>query len=346
LNSGHLLARKDASSGGKRAQSKRSAGKRAAVIPPDYVSEVSATVIAFNEEDDLEECLRSLTWCHEIILVDSGSQDRTGEIAARYGAKIFVRPFEGFSSQKNFAAEQATGDWILSVDADEAVSPELREEICQRLASETRLAGFAIPRRNMWLGTAIHHGGWYPDHTVRLYRRGAGSWQGHSHEQVVVTGAAGVLRHDLIHKSLRDIHDHLRKGLLSSVLELKEAKSRPLRLCWFFPFAVLRDCLRDFWAGPKTMLALRLIYKSRVKNKVDLVWLIPFYPFLRFFYMYVLRLGFLDGREGFWLAYTSAIVDAMKYLKIWEHFVRQRGKATARQAALEDTTKLYRSASQ
>jgi len=171
-------------------------------------------------------------------------------------------------------------------------------------------------------------------------------WQGHSHEQVVVTGATGVLRHDLIHKSLRDMHDHLRKGLLSSVLELKEAKSRPLRLCWFFPFAVLRDCLRDFWAGPKTLFALRLIYKNRVKNKVDLVWLIPLYPFLRFFYMYVLRLGFLDRREGFWLAYTSAVVDAMKYLKIWEHFVRQRGKATEQQAALEDTTKLYRSASQ
>ena len=313
---------------------------------PDNALRVSATVIAFNEEEDLEECLRSLTWCHEIILVDSGSQDRSREIAARYGARIFVRPFEGFSNQKNFAAEQATGDWILSIDADEAVSLELREEICQRLASETRLAGFAIPRRNLWLGTAIRHGGWYPDLTLRLYRRGAGVWQGHSHEQVVVTGATGVLRHDLIHKSLRDMHDHLRKGLLSSVLELKEAKSRRLQLFWFFPLAVLRDCLRDFWAGPKTLFALRLIYKNRVKNKVDLVWLIPFYPFLRFFYMYVLRLGFLDGREGFWLAYTSAIVDAMKYLKIWEHFVRQRGKATEQQAALEDTTKLYRSASQ
>src|SRR5712691_2080272 len=247
--------------------------RRPALTQLDSAPRVSATVIAFNEEEDLEECLRSLTWCHEIILVDSGSQDRSREIAARYGARIFVRPFEGFSNQKNFAAEQATGDWILSIDADEAVSPELREEICQRLASETRLAGFAIPRRNMWLGTAIHHGGWYPDLTLRLYRRGAGVWQGHSHEQVVVAGPAGVLRHDLIHKSLRDMHDHLRKGLLSSVLELKEAKSRPLRLCWFFPFAVLRDCLRDFWDGPKTLYVLRLIYKDRVKNKVDLVWL-------------------------------------------------------------------------
>jgi len=312
----------------------------------DSALRVSATVITFNEEEDLEECLRSLTWCHEIILVDSGSQDRSREIAARYGARIFVRSFEGFSNQKNFAAEQASGDWILSIDADEAVSPELREEICQRLASETRLAGFAIPRRNLWLGTPIRHGGWYPDLTLRLYRRGAGVWQGHSHEQVVVAGPTGVMRHDLIHKSLRDMHDHLRKGLLSSVLELKEAKSRRLQLFLFFPLAVLRDCLRDFWAGQKTLFALRLIYKNRMKNKVDLVWLIPLYPFLRFFYMYVLRLGFLDGREGFWLAYTSAVVDAMKYLKIWEHFVRQRGKATERQAALEDTTKLYRSASQ
>ena len=306
---------------------------------------VSATVITFNEEADLKECLESLRWCDEIIVVDSGSQDHTREIAARYGARIFVRPFEGFSSQKNFAAEQATGDWILSLDADEGVSAELRDEILRRLPGETRVAGFVIPRRNLWLGATIRHGGWYPDLTLRLYRRGAGVWQGHAHEQVVVSDPTEILGHDVVHKSLRDIHDHLRKGLLSSVLELKEAKSRDLRLYWVFPPAVFVQCARDWWAGPQTPFHLRQIYKNRVKNKVDVIWMLPFYPLLRFFYMYVIRLGFLDGRDGFWLAYTSALVEAMKYVKIWEHFMRQRGKATEQQAALEDPAKLYRSIS-
>lgn len=306
---------------------------------------ISATVIAFNEENDLGECLASLAWCDEIIVVDSRSTDGTRDIAARYGARIFMRPFAGFSDQKNFAAEQAGNDWILSIDADESVSEELREEILHRLPGESATAGFFIPRLNLWLGIPIRHGGWWPDHALRLYRRSDACWAGVSHEAVVVERPVGVLRHPIVHKSLRDVHDHLRKGLCSSVLELKEAKGRDLRLCWLPPLGLYLSCLREFFSGPPTPLRARAIYKQRLKNKVDLVWLLPFHPFLRFFYMYIVRAGFRDGIAGFWVAYTSAVVEAMKMLRIWEHFVFQRGKATRQEEMLEDPARLYRSIS-
>jgi glycosyltransferase involved in cell wall biosynthesis len=306
------------------------------------VPTISATVIAFNEEIDLDECLSNLNWCDEVVLVDSGSMDRTLEIAAKHKAKIFVRRFQGFSDQKNFAAEQASSDWILSIDADESVSPGLRDEIQRVLPQSADVSGYFIPRLNLWLSHPIRHAGWYPDHTLRLYRKNAGKWKGHSHEQALVEGKTAVLTGLLVHKTIASMHDHLRKGLLSSVLELKEAKSNDLRLYWFPPWKVLWQCAKDLWAGPKTMLGLRLIYKRRIKNTVDFVWLLPWYPFLRFFYMYFLRLGFLDGSNGFWLAYSSAMVDAMKYLKIWEYYVHQGNQLTP-QEKLEDPATLYRS---
>jgi glycosyltransferase involved in cell wall biosynthesis len=306
---------------------------------------VSATVITFNEEADLEECLGSLRWCDEIVLVDSGSTDKTVEIATKRGVKLFVRRFQGFSDQKNFAAEQACGEWLLNIDADEVVTPELQEEIQRVLQHSADASGYFMPRLNLWLSHPMRHGGWYPDHALRLYRKNSGKWQGHSHEQVVVEGKTAVLTKPIVHKTIASMHDHLRKGLLSSVLELKEAKSNKLRFYWLPPGKVLLQCLKDFWAGPKTMLGLRMVYKRRIKNAVDFVWLLPWYPFLRFFYMYFLRLGFLDGSKGFWLAYSSAIVEAMKYLKIWEYYFHQGGRPGSEEKRLDDPAVLYRSIS-
>jgi hypothetical protein len=148
-----------------------------------------------------------------------------------------------------------------------------------------------------------------------------------------------------VHNTIANVHDHLRKGLISSVLELKEAKNNNLRLCWFPPWRTLWQCIKDGYAGPKNLLELRLIYKRHIKNTVDFVWLLPCYPFLRFFYMYIVRLGFLDGTTGFWLAYTSAIVEAMKCMKIWEHYLHRAQPATPQEPSLEDSTTLYRSIS-
>lgn len=306
---------------------------------------VSAAVITFNEEADLEECLASLCWCDEIVLVDSGSTDRTVEIATKHGAKIFARRFQGFSDQKNFAEERASGEWVLNIDADERVTPELQQEIQHVLQRSADISGYFIPRLNLWLSHPMLHGGWYPDHALRLHRKGAGKWQGHSHEQLVVEGKTAVLTKPIVHKTIASMHDHLRKGLLSSVLELKEAKSNKLRFYWLPPGKVLLQCLKDFWSGPKTMLGLRLVYKRHIKNAMDFAWLLPCYPFLRFFYMYFLRLGFLDGTTGFWLAYSSAVVEAMKDLKIWEYYFHQGGQPNSQEKRLEDPAILYRSIS-
>ena len=309
------------------------------------VTKISATVIAFNEERDLGECLESLAWCDEIVLVDSGSNDRTVEIAKGHHARVLVLPFQGFSEQKNFAAEQASNEWILSVDADERVSPELRDEICKLLPETGEHCGYFVPRLNLWLSRPIRHSGWYPDYTLRLYRKGSGKWQGVSHEQVVVAGKTAVLSSPIVHNTVANMHDHLRKGLLSSVLELKEAKRNHLQLYWIPPPKIFAECLKTFWSGPKTLLGLRLIYKGHIKNKVDLVWLLPCYPALRFIYMYIVRLGFLDGSSGFWLAYASGVVEAMKYLRIWEHYIHQRHRATPDEETIENPATLYRSIS-
>ena len=306
---------------------------------------MSATVITFNEEQDLAGCLSSLSWCDEIVLVDSGSTDRTVEIARSHGARVFVTPFQGFSEQKNFAAEQTKSEWILSIDADENVSPELQQEITRSVPLAGNVCGYFVPRNNLWLSQPIRHSGWYPDYTLRLYRKASGGWHGLSHEQVVVKGDTGVLRNPIVHNTIASVHDHLRKGLISSVLELKEAKNNNFCLYWFPPWRTLWQCTKDVWAGPKNLLGLRLIYKRHIKNTVDFVWLLPWYPFLRFFYMYVVRFGFLDGTPGFWLAYTSAIVEAMKCMKLWEHFIHQGEMSPLQEQSLEDPTTLYRSIS-
>ena len=308
-------------------------------------AKVSATVITFNEEQDLAACLSSLTWCDEIVLVDSGSTDRTAEIAAEYGARVFVLPFQGFSEQKNFAAQQAASEWVLSIDADESIPPELQEEITRSLPLAGNVCGYFIPRENRWLSQPIRHGGWYPDYTLRLYRKASGTWQGLSHEQVVANGVTSVLRNPIMHNTIANIHDHLRKGLISSVLELKEAKNNNFRLYWFPPWQTLWQCARSLRANPKNLLGLRLIYKRHIKNTVDFVWLLPWYPFLRFFYMYVVRLGFLDGATGFWLAYASAIVEAMKCMKIWEPYIHHSERTTPPERSLEDPATLYRTIS-
>lgn len=304
---------------------------------------ISAALITLNEEQHIGECLASLTWCDEIIVVDSGSTDRTVDIAKQHGAHVIMQPFQGYSAQKNFAAEQAHNEWILSIDADEVVPPELQQEITASLADErnSHVVGYFVPRLNLWLGKPIRHGGWYPDYTLRLYRRDCGKWRGDSHELVEVDGAWTTLRHPLIHDTISDIHDHLRKALLLGVLEVKEARANGMRLYRLFPFHTMLLCAKDFWLGPKTGLGLRLIYKRRIKYKLELMWLLPLYPALRFFYMYVLKLGFLDGNRGFWLAYASGAVEAMKALRFWEHFVLQDRKYTPQQQATEDTSKLY-----
>ena len=172
---------------------------------------LTVTVITLNEAANIEACLASVAWADERLVIDSHSTDDTAARATASGARVIVRDWPGYSAQKNFAAGEAAHDWILSIDADERVTPELAEEIRSILSSAPEPPGFRIPRMTWHLGRWIRTTDWYPDYQLRLYDRRAGEWNGRRvHESVrLAQGAPGQLTHDLQHYPYRDISHHL-----------------------------------------------------------------------------------------------------------------------------------------
>jgi glycosyltransferase involved in cell wall biosynthesis len=238
-------------------------------------------VITLDEAERLRACLESVAWADEIVVVDAESRDKTTQIAREFTERVIVRPWPGFAAQKNFALEQATGDWVLSLDADEEVSAELREEIRSLLVARPATPdGYAVPRRNIFWGKWVRHGGLYPDWQVRLFRRGRARFVARAvHESVQVDGPVGRLVSPLLHRSYRDVSDFLARADRYSTLAADE---------W------LRSGRR---AGP-----------------LDLV----LRPLGRFLGMYVLRLGVLDGWRGLLLATLYAYYVGMRSAKVLE----------------------------
>jgi glycosyltransferase involved in cell wall biosynthesis len=174
------------------------------------VPKVTATLITRNEAANIDAALSSVRWADEIVVVDSESTDDTVALARKYTDRVEIRPWAGYSAQKNYAASVAANDWILSLDADERVTPELGAEIRSLLATEPVRRGYRIPRISHYLGTWIRGTDWYPDYQLRLYDRRAGTWNGRRvHESVALNAEPGRLRHDLQHFPYRDISDHL-----------------------------------------------------------------------------------------------------------------------------------------
>lgn len=237
-------------------------------------------VITLNEEDRLRACLERLRWADEIVVVDAESRDGTVGLARQFTDRVFVQPWLGFARQKNFALAQATGDWILSVDADEEVSDELRREIADVLAGPPVAAAYAVPRRNIFWGRWIRHGGLYPDWQVRLFRRGHGRFAERAvHESVEVDGAVGRLRGSLVHRSYRDIGEFLERANRYSAL-------------------AATDLVREGVRVRAHQLLLR--------------------PLGRFAAMYVIRGGFLDGTRGLLLAGLYAYYVFIRSARVWE----------------------------
>src|SRR5437660_743360 len=170
---------------------------------------ITATVITLNEEHNLAAALESLSFADEIIVVDSESTDRTVEIARQFTDRVFVRPWPGYSAQKNFAAEQASNDWVFSLDADERVSKELGRVIATLKNTEPPAAGFEMKRCAFYLGRWIKHSGWYPDYKLRLYDRTRGRWRGdYVHETLEADGRVERLEGDLLHYTVRNASQH------------------------------------------------------------------------------------------------------------------------------------------
>ena len=238
-------------------------------------------IITLNEEENIRDCLESVKWADEIVVVDSLSADRTVEIARGYSKRVVQRPWPGHVEQKNFALEQATCDWALSIDADERVSPELASEIQALLRAPGRPeVGYTVPRKTWYLGRWITHGGWYPNRKLRLVRRGAARWGGvNPHDHLYVDGPVGHLKGNLCHYTYRDISDHLKTIDKFTSIAARELHER----------------------GARHALAGMVLH-----------------PPGRFLKMYVLRLGFLDGMAGFLVAAMASYYAFLKYAKLWE----------------------------
>lgn len=239
---------------------------------------IAATVITKNEAVLIRSCLDSLNWVDEIIVVDSGSTDGTVELCRQYTDKIMVTDWPGFGPQKNRAVEMAASEWVLSLDADEQVSPELREEMQAAMADPESRAAFAMPRRSSFCGKPMRHSGWWPDYVTRLFRRGQARFSNDLvHERLLVDGPVGRLRQPLLHEAfsnLEEVLDTMNRYSTAGALMMHNRKEQA-----GLPTALLHG----FWS---------------------------------FLTTYFLRAGFLDGREGFMLALSNAEGSYYKYLKL------------------------------
>ena len=244
---------------------------------------VSVCLIASDEAHRLGRTLASVAdWAAEIIVViNDDVNDGTDKIAESFGAKVFREPWKGHVAQKNSAAQKADCEWIFGLDADEVVSPELAAEIKNLFSATEKLSAhtaFSLPRCSFYLGRWIRHGDWYPDRKIRLWRRGQASWGGTDpHDAIQTSGAVGRLRGDLFHYSMESLNHHVRKTITYSDIFARQ------------------QLARGRGAGSLQM------------------WLRPGWRFVR---GYFLRLGFLDGWQGYVIARMVALETFLRYAKV------------------------------
>jgi glycosyltransferase involved in cell wall biosynthesis len=238
---------------------------------------ITATIITFNEERNIARAIESLRCCDEILMLDSGSSDHTLDVAKNLGARVIEETWHGYAKQKNLAAERASHDWILSIDADEALSESLEGEIWNLKKNGPKHDAYTMPRLAQYLGRWIFHGGWYPDRKVRLYHRGRAQWVGEFvHESVKVDGRVGRLDANLLHYTCDSLSEHMRTMNRYTTLAAEELVARRQKIATH-----------------------RLV--------IDPAW--------TFVKGYVLQRGFLDGMEGLAIAYMSSLYTFLKYAK-------------------------------
>jgi glycosyltransferase involved in cell wall biosynthesis len=239
---------------------------------------LSVAIIARNEAHSLRACLESVSWAEEIVVLDSGSTDATVELCRSLGARVEITDWPGFGPQKNRAIERCSCDWILSIDADERVTPQLRAELEHAIASPGANVAFRMPRLSSYCGRQMRHGGWWPDYVARLFRRGTARFSPDVvHEKLLIDGPTGTLTHPLIHETFADLEeviDKLNRYSSAGAQRLSGLDRRG---------SLSRAIGHGLWAFLRT---------------------------------YLLRAGFLDGREGFMLAVSNAEETYYRYLKL------------------------------
>ena len=238
---------------------------------------ISAAIITYNEERNIARALESLRCCDEIVVVDSGSTDRTVELATKLGARVLDMAWRGYAGQKNYASECCENDWVLSLDADEALSEALEAEIWQIKKNGPEFDAYTMPRLAQYLGRWILHSGWYPDRKIRLFHRQHAKWVGNFvHESVVVEGRVGHLNANILHFTCSSLSEHLRTLDRYTTLAAEQLVSQKAEIGW-------KELALD-----------------------------PAWTFVR---TYVLQRGFLDGYEGLAIAYMAAFYNFLKHAK-------------------------------
>ncbi len=241
---------------------------------------LSVTLITMNESGRIAPALESVSWADEIVVVDAHSTDDTVEQARRFTDRVITRDWPGYVAQKNYAAAIASHDWVLSLDADERVTPELADQVRHLLTTDPPHAGYRVPRVTFYLGRWWRTTDWYPDHQLRLYDRRRAAWQGrHVHESVRATGRTGRLTGELQHLAYRDVSHHLETIDRYTTLAARQ---------------LLEDGTRASW--------------------IDLVA----HPPAAFLRNYLLRRGILDGTPGLIVSGLNAYYVWLKYVKLWE----------------------------
>jgi glycosyltransferase involved in cell wall biosynthesis len=244
------------------------------------VPKVSVTIITLNEADHIAAAISSVTWADEVIVVDAGSSDDTLALAQAAGAAVHTRTWTGWIDQKNYAASLAANDWVLSLDADERITPALASEIRALVAAEPTCVAYRMPRVTFHLGRWVRTTDFYPDFQTRLYDRRSASWRGrYVHESVSADGPVGQLKAEIAHYSFRDLSDHL-------------------------------DRINRY-----TTLAARQMHEAGRRASA---WHLLVHPAAAFLRNYVLRRGFLDGTVGLLISCINAYAVLLKFAKLWE----------------------------
>jgi len=245
---------------------------------------LSVIIITKNEGTHIGPCLQSVSWVDEIIVLDSGSEDDTVEICKQYTDSVFITDWPGFGIQKQRALDKAQGDWVLSIDADEVVTTELRTEI-EKALQQQEFNGYYIPRLSSYCGKQIRHGGWWPDYVLRLFRRSTGYFtESVVHERIVVQGEIGKLTSPLLHDAFVSLDEVLRK-------------------------------VNDYSSLGAEMLRQKGVQPTLSKAIFKAFWI-----FIR---TYLLKAAFLDGRQGLMLSISNAEGTYYKYVKLLELQNRQ-----------------------
>lgn len=256
---------------------------------------ISATIITLNEEDNLPSAIKSLHWVDEIIVVDSGSTDKTAEKAREMGARVLQNPWPGYGKQKNFAQDHASFDWVLNLDADERVTEELREEIENELIlaenGTSSARGFYVPRKTFYLGKWIKKGGWYPNYVLRLAHKPSSRWtEPHVHERLDVQGETKHLKNPLHHFTFSSIQDQVLTNLRYS-------------------HSGYRDLLK----------------KGNGPSFFKLIWK----PIGKFIETYLIKRGCLDGLPGFIISVNAAHSIFLKYAYLFEAEIEKKKNETS-----------------